>query len=99
MQQLVEFFDLGGFDGGRAVLARRVFFSSLAVGEYASKLFAVMIRNDNSELVVFAKGLAAGAPLFSGEFHCGKGIMSSHGEDQKATSTEFHGAPMPLRAR
>jgi len=57
---------------------------AFSVRKYAGEFSAIMVGDDHPKLIVFAKRFAAGAPLFSGEFHCGKGIMSSHGKDQKA---------------
>jgi len=51
------------------------------------------------ELILFAERFVGGAQLFAGEFHWGKGIMLGHGDDEKATSKESHGAPVPLWTR
>ena len=97
--ELVELADFGGFDGGRAFLAGSVSFGLFAIGEDSGELFIVVIHDDNAKLIVFAKGPAERAPLVSGEFHCKKGIMSNHGPNEKAGSTESYGPPLPLWTR
>jgi hypothetical protein len=97
--RLVEFGDFGGFDGGGAFLAGGVFVGLLAIGEDAGELFIIVIRDDDLKLIVFAKRLAQSPELFSGEFHCKKGIMPNHDSSEKAGSTQSNRSPVPLRAR